>query len=366
MLAQDKLGILSTARQGLLYIDRDVVFALRPGSPPQLLRCGLLSAWAKSLASQIGRRSTIVEATDFANNITRFMFCVGTLIPYLRYINSGQDAPEWSARLRSELAHLQKRSGALRTGLARWAGPPVRIDALQRIFNTPCAITLGIVMPLKVVPLNLTQEPHDITLNRTRYRPCLDKARQLSTVLSDVEFAIRRWQESTDPTAAPVRDEAARLLDVAKDILDMLGTTDTERYKIIYRDQNHQLHHNHGHFVLIRGPLPLKDGTGRFFVGLNILGAIKDQCLATPPRVAKSIEEFWTADGLPATGGMCMGDKKQYARLCMPILKNEEALVQWLDAGVLLATRTPAFHDKWRKQRGLTRQVHRVPGRRRL
>jgi hypothetical protein len=170
---------------------------------------------------------------------------------------------------------------------------------------------------------------------------------------------------STNPTAAPVRDEAVRLLDVAKDILYMLGTTDAGRSKIVYQDPNHQLLYNQGHFVLVRGPLSLKDGTGRVFVGLNILGVIKNQCLATPPRVAKSLEELWTADGLHSTGGMCMGDKKQYDRLRMPTLKNEEALVQWLDAGALLATRTPAFHDKWRKQRGLAKQVHRIPVRRR-
>jgi hypothetical protein len=51
---------------------------------------------------------------------------------------------------------------------------------------------------------------------------------------------------------------------------------------------------------------------------------------------------------------MCMGRPDQYRLLQSRRLTEAEAVIEWLDAGVVLATGRPELHRRWRRQiRGL-------------
>jgi hypothetical protein len=47
-----------------------------------------------------------------------------------------------------------------------------------------------------------------------------------------------------------------------------------------------------------------------------------------------------------------MGGGGQYRRLLSPRFSEAEAVVQWLDAGVILATGRSDFHRQWRRHAG--------------
>jgi hypothetical protein len=66
------------------------------------------------------------------------------------------------------------------------------------------------------------------------------------------------------------------------------------------------------------------------------------------PRPSTTRDGLWTPQGEPAQGRFCMGSFEQYRRLLSSdYFSDAEATVQWLDAGVILATGRSAFHRQW-------------------
>jgi hypothetical protein len=122
-------------------------------------------------------------------------------------------------------------------------------------------------------------------------------------------------------------------------------------HRVVWRDAYHEVQYGGGHWVLARGPLAHRMGGGLGFVGVEVHEAAGRGRLATHPRWTPRAEGLWTERGRPARGGLCMGDPRQYRRLASREFSPAEALVHWVDAGVIVATGRSQFHEVWREDR---------------
>jgi hypothetical protein len=121
------------------------------------------------------------------------------------------------------------------------------------------------------------------------------------------------------------------------------------RYARLYRDCHHEVQYSRGSWTLVRGPVPRRTDNVSIFLGLHLRGATRRQLLSVPPRPARSAEAFWTQAGEPCDGGLCMGATPQYQHLSSDAFSDAEAIIQWLDGGVILATGRSALHQAWRE-----------------
>ena len=152
---------------------------------------------------------------------------------------------------------------------------------------------------------------------------------------------------------------ASQLLAEVKSILERCAPRDCGCYQLLYADREHQLQHSRGHWILIRGPLTRRKDRRTLFAGLRLTGRTRRDWLGVAPRPAVQPGEFWAPDGSPLQGGVCMGNPGQYSRLLSHQCTDAEAVVVWLDAGVILLTGRSELHRRLRAPR----EEH-LPGRR--
>ena len=69
-------------------------------------------------------------------------------------------------------------------------------------------------------------------------------------------------------------------------------------------------------------------------------GHLGDDLLGT----SVAADGFWGPRGGPLRGGICMGSSQQYSGLSSKQFSDAEAVVEWLDAGVILVTGRSDFH----------------------
>lgn len=348
--ARLNIGILDYARRGTLFIQGDTIYIPHPGSTTQLRRFSSLTAWLKAAVNQITTDTELVRARDYASRVGQFAFCLGRLIPFLRFLDGNdEDITQQEPELQSALADLVRRAELLRQPSAHQTTNLISMHDLQRIFRAPCALTIGLVIPLDPVQSTLTAEPHDIFINGVRYWPCTDRSLTLSSVMDQILEAIQERQGGETLGNDGYINAASAFLQNMENLVSRFELDNAGRYRIIFQSQNFQLHYNRGYFVLVHGPLVQRGTHQRFYIGINIGGSMRQQWLSTPPCVCKHPQDFWMPEGLPQPGNICMGSKGQFNRLLTPSLTDEQALLEWLDAGRVISTGISAFFDRWRQ-----------------
>jgi hypothetical protein len=298
-------------------------------------------------------------AKDHIDRIEELKFVINELIPYLRALDIGDKSIiANSQQLEEALGNTVRKANNLRCCLESKALQPISPQTLQKIFGVPCAVLEGKVMPLQAVTTPCGQV--DVTINGIRYRLHLDQVRQLKQVLLNIEKAIRNGLSNCDGIGSVEREAAASLLLDINNLIILFRPVDKEHYKVIYHDRYHQVHYGRGYFVLVRGPVYNRITRRVIYAALNITVKMRGRWLTVGPHCSDRAQGFWTAAGIPTPGGMCMGKPQQYRQLRRQgCFTDAEAIVQWMDAGVIIATGTTAFHKAWRarRQRRLTRQV---------
>jgi hypothetical protein len=241
---------------------------------------------------------------------------------------------------------------------AQCASPAI----LQVVFATPCEVTRNAVLPLQPAG-DAPATAEDITLDGQRLRPRHNCARPLPVVLNEADTIFRRR------TGQPISDALQQHHKFQQDLDALIDRACSPKralnFSVLYKDALHTLTYNRGNFVLIRGPVenrnieaasqavgktPLNRAhQGRpanFYVGVAIVETSRARWLAIAPRACQRPEDFWTNAGIPVTQGICVGDRRQFTRLATPAFLDEEALVQWLDAGVTIATQSTIYHQR--------------------
>lgn len=352
MITDINLGLLEHIKLGTLYLHGDTIYMPRPGQLKDVKRIGLLSAWLKTQSPQLVQSDVVIKAKDYATRINEFVFTVGWLIPYLKFLDTGDEsAMSTPTELEQALGRVVRLAAGLRNRPVQRQVQPISTDLLHQIFKVPSALTLGMVIPLEPAVGAPPWKPHDIIIEGNLYRPCLNRARPLSEVIEEIEKVIREKQDTEGTTGDVDREAAKALLDDVENIIRRFEPVNVGRYRVVYKDRFHQVQYNRGSFVLVRGPVNMRNGPGQLYIGLHILGIIQRKWLATSPRGCRRLQDFWMPNGLPATGGMCVGNKNQYRRLLSSGLTDSEAIVQWIDAGVILATGISALHRQLRDRK---------------
>jgi hypothetical protein len=362
--ASVNIGVLDYAKRGTLFIQNDFIYVPQHTSPTQVRTFSTLPVWFKTTVSLMMANKQVEKARSLAVRFAKFRFCLGRLIPYLRFIDREAVHPPARERdLRSELDNLAQRALALREQYRPQAAEAIPPAILREIFDVPCALTLGLVIPLEPVSNEMTVEPHDVFINAARYRPRPDKAKSLSDVMGQIQQMIDQSVAGELSDRGSCEDSASAFLCDIESLVNSLEPDNVGCFRIIFKSESFQLHYCRGQFVLVHGPLHHRDTQHQFYIGLNLTER-RQQWLRTPPFVCKNSRDVWTLNGLPQPGNVCMGNSKQYDRILSCGLSDEEALIEYLAACVAISTRTSIFFDKWRQNK-LKRNQPRRPALRR-
>jgi hypothetical protein len=311
---------------------------------------GALAARANPPRARLG--GVLGEAHSYGQQLEELAFCLNQLVPLLRTFKGlvahrEDDAPGISAQ---ELQDLKRRATDLGRHLERPLPPVATAEALTRWLRVPCAVASGFVFPLERVARPAPAELH-VRIDGDLYRLRVDGRRPLQ----EFTKAVRREaevqaQQVLMGDAALVR-MALRFLDEVKRILNRYRPQVGERYLVLHHDRYHQLQHRFGHWALIRGPVERRTGNGAVFIGLHVHGCSRRDRLSLAPRPVPTQEGFWTPNGDPLHGGICMGDRRQYVRLLSDRFTDAEAVVEWLDAGTILVSGRSDLHRNFRAER---------------
>jgi hypothetical protein len=312
---------------------------------PDYLKALLASAQAAD--ARFG--GVLGEARDYGQHLHTLRFCLDELIPLLRASGetSGHCDEGWLPLSAPRFQSLERRAEELLRQLDQPLPPLATPRALAGLVGAPCVISDGRVIPLSPVA---AAEPPDffVTVGSEGYVLRSEEARSFSELLQD----LRREQERRVEQSIRSRPELTRMasdfLGEVKPILHRRDSRDCGSYQLFHRDSDHQLQHFRGHWLLIRGPVASRIRGGNVFVGLRLAGRERRDWLAVAPRPGVKEEGFWTPDGGPLAGGICVGDWRQYQRLLSDRFSDAEAVVEWLDAGVILVTGRSEFHRRLR------------------
>ncbi len=360
MLSPEKLGIFGSPRPGHLYIVDDNIWLARAGrTSGGVRRVGTLSGWLKAVAQQVPRNSVLAGAPNHDSWIDELRFCLCRLIPYLRFLDTGdEDDISCPPELEQAVSDVVRRAALLRGRLGHSAYQPIPLDLLKKIFCVPCAVDSTQVIPLELAGTPLCSGQSSVTV---RYQHCARRARPLGGVLAEIQLAI-----GTVPNHGSTADDAHREIAALMQEIDRLiarfEPVNIGRCQVIYYDRYHQVHYGRGHFVLVRGPVARRKANqgSHIYVGLTISGRTRKEWLVMRPRPCNLPEQLWTDAGVPVSDGMCMGNTGQYGRLISSQFTDAEAVVQWLDAGVILATGSSLFHRERRNLKLKELQQRRV------
>jgi len=354
MIDQKKLGLFSVSPLNPYYVVEDKIWQAQPSRPSAGMRIvGTLTAWAKGLQQTVCM-GILAKAWEHVYRTNELQFCIGRLIPYLKFLETGnEDSMLCSSDLEQMLSDVGRRAECLQEHLKHQSLQPISTDRLQEIFCTPCLVKLPCVIPLEPVGV-MNSVPKSISV---RYTHSVNRVKPLDKVIAEVEEEIRKEANCGGTINRVDNQEAMALMQDIDNIINKLQPLDAGHYKVIYFDRHHQLLYNCGRFVLVRGPVTHIRASQRFYVGLNIVGKTRREMFKIRPRVCKSPHELWTPDGIPTKGSMCMGNSQQYQRLFTDKLTDEEAVVEWLDTGVILSTGISALHRQRRQSK--LKQFHR-------
>jgi hypothetical protein len=292
-------------------------------------------------------RDLVGEAWGLAERVRELRFVLNELLPFLRSLDgtAGGAPPPPTEALRSVQTQATELRGLLASRLALPSEPGI----LAGWLGVPCAVLGRQVVPLEPVAFGGT-DGGTVTIGGELYRLRPEHARPSGEVHTRVQreqaLAVRR---------ALRRDRRLRALarTLSREVASLLAAHrlgSARAWEIFHRGHLHELQHHRGHWMLVRGPVEDRRAPGHSsFVGLAIRGGRREEWLAVPPTRAQSRRELWKR-GAPVLGGLCMGPGRQYATLHSPLLDDADAVVQWLDAGVILVTGRSDLHRSLRER----------------
>ena len=339
------------------YLTRDGVFASDgPSHDREPRPVGTLSDYVHTLTGHSLLASAVSagalgEAGRYVQQIAEFEFCLSELLPLLRSLSdSGAPRVDESAEIGKPLEALVSTAAQVQAALEEIALTERYSRALAKSLAVPCAVVGRAVIPLERIARS-TAADFRIEIDGKRYRYCLENTRPLVEFIRTATQASRAHLRRAITADGKLRSMATAFLSGAQSILDRQGLENRERYLVVYRDEHHQLQLSHGSWLLVRGPVAGRQGSEAVFAALPITGRRRQRRLAYTPSVGRNDAGFWAAPGVPVRGGLCMGASAQYERLLSTDFTDAEAVVHWLDAGVILATGRSDFHRLWRARR---------------
>jgi hypothetical protein len=292
------------------------------------------------------------EALSIAKQIDEMFFCLEEVMPLLRSLGESPPSgdPDPGPDLAQESREVGARAAELREGIERLVPQLDSGEVLAARLGLPCAILNREVIPLQRVAAAPLE--HGATIDDVHYRLCVESSLPFAEFLRVGRQEASRRAHRVLAANPGLTKMATEFLDEARAIVARCQPKKRARYELVYRDRDHQLQHSRGHWILVRGPVARRSGQGRVYVGLPIRGKTREERLRAGPHPASTLAGLWTPRGVPARGGFCMGSGGQYRRLLSPRFSEAEAVVQWLDAGVILATGRSDFHRQWRRRAG--------------
>ena len=354
-----KLGLLDMARKLPIYISgNDILIALSSNRPETLVPICSLSAWFKAFARKIPPPPTT------NNNLQRLIpplrFCICQLIPYLKFLNTGVlEEYAISPGIERAIANIEDRAKNLPQPKTVSVNDTVALELLQEYFCVPCQVTSTQVVPLQPVQ-DTASKASDITISGIRLRRRYRIARPLNRVITEIEGIAKAKLYMNPHFQSQMKSSASAILDdVNRYVKLWFNPKPNPLFWMIYEDRNHKLMYQNGYFVLARGPLKALNNTKKhtlpIFLGLPIIGARREGWLASSPVYSNSLNGFWLKDGKPNPRGRCMGkNPNQFRRLKSSFFTDEEALVEWIDAGAIITTGVPLFHRRTLNPQSLT------------
>jgi hypothetical protein len=299
------------------------------------------------------------EARRVGEQLETLRFCINELMPLLRELRRSTERVSQCTEPIFEATFLGL-DGQAKEILRELKLPPPDLEneeQLARLFGAPCAIVGNQLVPLRSVTGD-TPGNAVACVAETNYVPRTDGARPVQEILDKLKRGHKRRVIQRLRDQPELNRMATDFLSESKRILDRRRLEDCGPYQVFHRDSDHQLQHCRGSWVLVRGPVANRVENGELFVGLPLVGKKRREWIATYPISNLSPKDFWGPRGGTTGGGMCMGSPVQYASLLAEDFTDAEAVVEWLDAGVILATGRSRFH---RRLRDLKQEDH--PGR---
>jgi len=296
-------------------------------------------------ASDAGFGGVIGEARSYAQNLHTLQLCVNELIPLLRSSGGGSGRCDGgsSPLPAAAFGRLESQAMALMRHLGRPLPPLGTPEALAGLAGAPCAIVDRMVIPLS--PVAAARPPgFVVTVGGQCYVLRSEEARPVPELLRDLRRARERRAQQAVRMRPGLTRMASAFLRAVKPILGKCGPRNRGSYQLLYQDADHQLQHSRGHWVLVRGPVANRIRVGSVFVGLRLAGRKRQDWLGVQPGAGLKPGDFWTPSGDPLFRGICAGAPSQFRRLFSSAFSDAEAVVEWLDAGVILVTSRSDCH----------------------
>jgi hypothetical protein len=183
-------------------------------------------------------------------------------------------------------------------------------------------------------------------VGRERYVLRSEEAQPFPELLRDLRRAEQSRVEQHLRRRPALTEMASEFLRGVKSILEECGPQAHGSYQLFHSDADHQLQHSRGQWQLVRGPVANRMRALKLFVGLHLVGRRRQDWLSVAPRLGARQEDFWTPRGGPLRRGICVGDHGQYRRLLSRQFSDAEALLEWVDAGVILGTGRSEWHRR--------------------
>jgi len=325
------------------------VFSAGPGPKAKVRRVGSVGDYAQAVSGiRPGRAQyhpdVLGDAGPLLARVHDLQFCLAELLPYLKSLSG---APPAGAP--GTLDELARRARELEAAVDDHLALEPYAEDLAESLGAPCAILARSVIPIERATRKRKSDFH-VELNGHTYRYCLDRTESLNEFVRRAGVALRAHMR-----VAVMSDEGTktRLKEFSGAVHAILSLYEPEKRgsrSVFHRDDQHQLQYCGGSWLLVRGPLPVRTGQGTVFVALNVRGRTRAERLSLAPSLSRSERGLWGRSGQPVRAGLCMGTLAQYQRLLSKRFSDAEAVVQWLDAGAILATDRPEFHRMWRER----------------
>jgi hypothetical protein len=229
-------------------------------------------------------------------------------------------------------------------------------DLLASWVGAPCAILGGAVIPLERIAARSVNSDFYVCIEGECYRFALEGKRTLQEFTSAVRRTASAHLNRAMRRDAELSDMATRFVREATSLIGCYRPQSRGSYCVLYRDEDHEVQHSQGAYVVVRGPVRGQAGAGPICIGLHIKGSTRTQWLAVPPRVSQRQDDFWIVPGDAARGGICVGQREQYRHLSSTrLFTRAEAVLHWLDAGCILATDRSAHRALLERRAGIRR-----------
>jgi hypothetical protein len=343
MINQNNFSALANTLPGPLYTDGMNIWLIQAG-PKNVGVVQKLGSFYEIILKQYFQE-IVSEGMDYANKIHDLRFALCDLVSWLRFLDTGQSEPP-SPEIQRAVSDFTNRASTLEQ--------KINMPQCQQTI-APSIIIAGLV--IKLMPTST--DNYDITINNINHKFLLNEIRPISEALAQIQSFISLNENLIHEAEAFA---SSFISDLEKMISYFFPTSINDRpYRVLYQG-HHELHYGSSSFVLVRGPLTARienpKQKGPFYVAIPVTGRTRAERIATVPYRATNPNEFWSANKkfMPRQS-VCMGNRLQYTRLSSPLINDADALVQWLDAAVNIATNSSQFHQSWRNQRNTLSQI---------